>query len=136
MEITNIEKLKKIAQGEIIELPGFTHDEPFIARLKRPSLLNLVGYGQIPNDLLNAVHIVFFGAKTSKDVVSMKELNSIYELVAKAAMVEPSYDELSKIGLKLTDEQLMDIFNYTQRGVEALKSFRAKQQRSESNQSK
>lgn len=136
MEITNIEKLKKIAQGEIVELPGFAHEEPFMARLKRPSLLNLAGHGQIPNDLLNAVHIVFFGAKTSKDVVSMKELNAIYELVAKAAMVEPSYSELTEIGLELTDEQLLEIFNYTQRGVEVLKSFRAKQQHSKDNQSK
>lgn len=136
MEITNIENLKKIAKGEVVELPGFTHDEPFMARLKRPSLLNLVAQGKIPNELLNAAHILFFGKSSNKDVVSMKELNEFYDIIAEAAMVEPSYSDVRDAELELTDEQKLEIFNYTQRGVEVLKSFRSKQQYSESNQSK
>ena len=34
------------------------------------------------------------------------------------------YDDLKEAGVKLTDEQMMFVFNYTQNGVEALESFR------------
>lgn len=138
LEITNIEELKKIAQGQVVEITGFSGEENdyFKVKLKRPSLLNLVGNGSIPNELLNAAHIVFFGAKTPKDIVSMKEYSNLYKVIAKAAMVEPAYEELENIGLELTDEQLIEIFNFTQRGVKSLVSFREKQRCAPDNKSK
>ncbi|GAA0084982.1 hypothetical protein UT300007_14210 [Clostridium sp. CTA-7] len=88
----------------------------------------MVAGGDINNPLLSAAHILFHGPSSPKDVVSMKEKNEIFNRVAKAAMVRPSYDELREIGLELTDPQLVEIFNYTQNGVQSLISFRTKQQ--------
>ena len=127
MEVTSIEDLKKIAEGQEVELIGWG-EEPFVCKLKRPSMLGLVANGDIPNPLLNAAYILFNGAKTTKDVINMKEQKELLTIMAKTAMVEPTYDDLEKIGLELTDAQLLEIYNYTQIGIKALTSFRAKQE--------
>ena len=126
MAVTSLEKLKSLSEGQEVELPGWD-DEPFICKLKRPSLLGLVEGGQIPNPLLNAAYILFNGAKTQKDVLNLKDQKEILDIVARAAMVEPTYQQLKDIGLELTDLQLLDIYNFTQLGVRSLISFRTKQ---------
>lgn len=35
--ITNLAALEKAANGEIVALPGWTEEQPFVARLKRAS---------------------------------------------------------------------------------------------------
>lgn len=136
MKVTSLDELKNIAKGEIIELPGF-NEGPFIARVKRPSFLNLVGSGAIPNELLTAAHMIFNGTSSkSHEAVSMSETNSLLKIVAEKALVEPSYSQLEEIGLELTDLQLLEIYNYTQQGVRALSSFRQKQKDTEDNKSK
>ena len=127
MAVTSIEDLKKIAEGQEVELIGWG-EEPFVCKLKRPSMLGLVANGDIPNPLLNAAYILFNGAKTTKDVINMKEQKELLTIMAKTAMVEPTYDDLEKIGLELTDAQLLEIYKYTQIGIKALTSFRAKQE--------
>ena len=89
--------------------------------------MGLVEGGQIPNPLLNAAYILFNGAKTQKDVLNLKDQKEILDIVARAAMVEPTYQQLKDIGLELTDLQLLDIYNFTQLGVRSLISFRTKQ---------
>ena len=126
MAVTSLENLKKLSEGQEVELPGWG-EEPFICKLKRPSLLGLVEGGQIPNPLLNAAYILFNGAKTQKDVLNLKDQKEILDIVARAAMVEPTYQQLKDIGLELTDLQLLDIYNFTQLGVRSLISFRTKQ---------
>ncbi len=127
MAVTSLEKLKELSQGQEVEIIGWDQ-EPFICKLKRPSLLGMVANGDIPNPLLNAAYILFHGASSPKDVVSMKDKNEIFTHIAKAAMVEPTYEQLQKIGLELTDLQLVEIYNFTQRGVESLITFRQKQE--------
>ena len=126
MAVTSLENLKKLSEGQEVELPGWD-EEPFICKLKRPSLLGLVEGGQIPNPLLNAAYILFNGAKTQKDVLNLKDQKEILDIVARAARVEPTYQQLKDIGLELTDLQLLDIYNFTQLGVRSLISFRTKQ---------
>jgi len=126
MAVTSIEDLKKIAEGQEVELIGWG-EEPFVCKLKRPSMLGLVANGDIPNPLLNVAYILFNGVKTTKDVINMKEQKELLTIMAKAAMVDPTYDDLEKIGLELTDAQLLEIYNYTQIGIKALTSFRTKQ---------
>ena len=126
MAVTSLENLKKLSEGQEVELPGWD-DEPFICKLKRPSLLGLVEGGQIPNPLLNAAYILFNEAKTQKDFLNLKDQKEILDIVARAAMVEPTYQQLKDIGLELTDLQLLDIYNFTQLGVRSLISFRTKQ---------
>ena len=127
MAVTSIEKLKKIAQGQEVELQGWD-EEPFVCVLKRPSLLGLVENGDIPNPLLHAAYILFNGSNNPKDQVNLKEANDLYRIIAKAAMVSPTYEQLEEIGLELTDMQLLEIFSFTQIGVQGLISFRAKQE--------
>ena len=136
MNVTSLDELKEISKGEIIELIGF-NEKPFFARVKRPSFLNLAGSGAIPNELLTAAHMIFNGKSSmNKESVSMAETNSLLRIVAKKALVEPSYEQLEDIGLELTDLQLLEIYNYTQQGVRALNSFRKKQKDIEDNKSK
>ena len=127
MAVTSIEKLKKIAQGQEVELQGWD-EEPFVCVLKRPSLLGLVENGDIPNPLLHAAYILFNGSNNPKDQVNLKEMNDLYRIIAKAVMVSPTYEQLEEIGLELTDMQLLEIFSFTQIGVQGLISFRAKQE--------
>lgn len=126
MAVTSLDKLRQLSKGQEVELQGWDN-EPFICILKRPSLLGLVEQGQIPNPLLNAAYILFNGAKTPKDVINLKEQKELYTIVAKAAMVEPCYQDVEDAGLELTDLQLMEIWRFSQLGVQSLMSFRAKQ---------
>ena len=132
MAVTSLDKLKELANGQEVELLGWGEDA-FVCKLKRPSLLGLVSTGQIPNPLLNSAHILFYGPQTSKDVISMKDQRELLEIIAKAAMVEPTYEQLNVIGLELTDAQLNEIYNFTQAGVQALELFRKKQSNNEDN---
>ena len=127
MAVTSIEKLKKLSQGQEVELQGWD-EEPFVCVLKRPSLLGLVENGDIPNPLLHAAYILFNGSNNPKDQVNLKEMNDLYRIIAKAAMVSPTYDQLEEIGLELTDMQLLEIYRFTQLGVKSLISFRTKQE--------
>ena len=127
MAVTSIEKLKKIAQGQEVELQGWD-EEPFVCVLKRPSLLGLVENGGIPNPLLHAAYILFNGSNNPKDQVNLKEMNDLYRIIAKAAMVNPTYDQVVEAGLELTDMQLLEIYRFTQLGVKSLISFRTKQE--------
>ena len=126
MAVTSLDKLKQLSQGQEVEIVGWD-EEPFICKLKRPSLLGLVESGRIPNPLLNAAYILFNGAKTKDDVINLKEQKELFTIVAKAAMLEPTYQELEDIGLELTDLQLIEIYRFTQLGVSSLISFRTKQ---------
>lgn len=127
MAVTSIEKLKKLSQGQEVELQGWD-EEPFVCVLKRPSLLGLVENGDIPNPLLHAAYILFNGSNNPKDQVNLKEVNDLYRIIAKAAMVNPTYDQVVEAGLELTDMQLLEIYRFTQLGVKSLISFRTKQE--------
>ena len=127
MAVTSIEKLKQLSQGQEVELQGWD-EEPFVCVLKRPSLLGLVENGDIPNPLLHAAYILFNGSNNPKDQVNLKEANDLYRIIAKAAMVSPTYEQLEEIGLELTDMQLLEIYRFTQLGVKSLISFRTKQE--------
>ena len=49
---------------------------------------------------------------------------NIMDIIATAALIQPTMDEIKSVGLELSDDQMMAIFNYTQAGVKALESFR------------
>lgn len=126
-EITSIEELKQIATGEIVELPSFSENVPFIAKVKRPSLLRLVKSGKIPNKLLvktNELFVADGAGFDTEDSNMMADLCEVLDVIAEQTLVEPSYKELKDNGIDLTDEQLMALFNYSQQGVKALESFR------------
>ncbi|GAE03473.1 hypothetical protein CBO05C_3163 [Clostridium botulinum B str. Osaka05] len=133
LKVTNIEDLKKVAQGEVIQLPQFAQGIPFNARVKRVSLLNLVRKGVVPNKLLSAAEELFYGKQSSKENVDLTQMTDVMYIMAENALVEPSIEDLKSVGLELTDEQIVALFNYTQEGVSELDSFREKSENTECN---
>lgn len=132
-QVTTLQSLKEYGEnGKIVELPAFDEDMPLIVRLKRPSMMDMISTGTIPN-LLQAKAIELFEG-TAKPAESPEDVSKLYELMvvfAKACLVEPTYEDFEKAGVKLTDEQLLAIYNYSQKGSRALESFRQKQATSE-----
>ena len=131
LKVTSIAELKKMANGEVVELPGFTDGTTFVARLKRPSMLAMAKTGKIPNNLLGAANKLFIGVgnvlnqnnnKANSDALA--ELFDIIEIICEECFVEPTYKDLKDNGIELTDQQKLAVFTYTQRGVKSLESFR------------
>ena len=131
LKITSIEELKNIEKGEVVELPPFVGEIPFVARLKRPSMLALVKSGKIPNSLLTQANKLFVGgvegvaSRGMENEEMLDELFDILDVICEAAFVEPSFKDLRDNGIELTDEQYMAVFTYTQQGVKSLESFRS-----------
>lgn len=127
LAITSIEELKQYAQGEVVVLPPFAPTQPFVARLKRPSLLAMAKNGKIPNELLVKTNELFMNdgtAVNASDDNMLKEIFSVIDTIAGEVFVQPTYKEIKKAGIQLTDEQMLFIFNYTQTGVKNLENFR------------
>ena len=128
LKVTSIEDLKNFSNGQIVELPPFGEGQPFVAKLKRPSMLLLAQKNLIPNELLTSANTLFEGGVSSSvnsmDKDTLTKLLKVMEIICEAALVEPTYHELKTAGVELTDEQFMFIFGYTQNGVRQLKSFR------------
>lgn len=125
-QVTSLEQLKQYANGNIVRLPDFADGQPFIAKLKRPSILGMAKQGKIPNSLLVKTNELFVqsGSLDTEENSMMQEIYDVIDLIASETFVEPTYDEIKSTGIELTDEQMMFIFNYSQQGVKALESFR------------
>lgn len=130
LKVTSLEELKVYAKGQVVELPPFAEDQPFVARLVRPSMIDMIGTGAFPNELLEKATELFMegaGSIKSEEVGSLKGIKNVMEYIFEASFVEPTYSQIKELGLKLTDDQKMFVFNYCQMGVKALESFRDKQ---------
>ena len=123
-DVLTFDKLQDINDSAIIELPPFGDGTPFIARVRRPSMLKLCKDGVIPNSLLKQATSLFTSGNDSIDRVSITEIYDICEVICQSALVVPTYDEIYNAGLELNDEQIMAIFQYSQGGVKALENFR------------
>lgn len=126
MKITSIKDLREYAKGAVVELPEFAEGQPFVARLKRPSIMDMARSGKIPNALLVRANELFTNSAglNPNEENMMSELMDVMESIAAEAFVEPTYQEIKESGITLTDQQLMAVFNYTQNGVKALENFR------------
>ena len=131
-EVTSLADLQVYAQGQVVELPGFFAEEPFVARLRRPSLLALTKSGKIPNALLSAANELFTGKQDKSDPVDLSEIMGVLEVICESALLEPTYKDIVDAGLTLTDEQYTAIFNFSQRGIKALEPFRTKSEEHQS----
>lgn len=126
-QVTSLECLSSYAKGAIVELPSFADGQPFVARLKRPSMLVLVKNGKIPNELLGTAEQLFMGGSSPKKGVEEDKLEAMLEILdimAEACFVEPTFKQIKDAGVELTDDQYMFLFAYSQQGVKALNSFR------------
>lgn len=122
--ITTLEEMKKKYAQEV-ELPGFDGTETFTVLLKRPSLMEMASNGKIRNELLGAVAELFNeGISNVDSAKKFKELSDAMVEVAKAALVSPTYKEITDAGMNLTDQQLIFIHHFVNTGVDRLASFR------------
>ena len=67
-----------------------------------------------------------------KQDTMLADVFEVMDVICDACFVEPTYNQLKEIGIELTDEQYMAVFNYTQRGIKALEPFRTEHKNSES----
>lgn len=125
-DITTMSQLSAYSRGNIVSLPEFSDGQPFIVRLRRPSLLVLMKSGKIPNALLSTASELFEGnsanAKTTPEGIS--KMYDVMNIIAEASLVEPTMEDIRNANVQLTDEQLIAIFNYSQSGIKGLQSFR------------
>ena len=127
MQITSFADLQQYASGTIIRLPDFGEGQPFVARLRRPSMLVLAKQGKIPNSLLATASELFSkggGGLDADNENMLGDMHDIMHVICEAALIQPTAQEIENAGMELSDDQLMAIFNYTQTGVRALESFR------------
>ncbi len=125
MDITSLDSLKEYGRGAIVQLPSFAEGQPFVARLRRPSMMALAKSGKIPNALLTTANSLFIkGGVDAANESVMQDVLSVVDVLCAAAFVEPTYEQIQNAGVGLTDEQYMFIFNYTQQGIKALQPFR------------
>ena len=125
-KVTSIYDLQRYAKGQIVRLPDFAEGQPFIARMRRPSLLIMAKSGKIPNRLLSTATNLFNGGndKNANTDSLLSDTYDVCEAIAEAALVEPTLNDIKNSGIELSDNQLIAIFNYAQRGIEALDNFR------------
>lgn len=124
---TSLQELAQYAKGRLVRLPDTAEGMPLFVRMKRPSLLDLISQGKIPNPLAGTANSLFMdGSKglNKADAKQMKELTDILHIFCETSFVEPTYSEMKEVGFELTDEQLMFVFNYIQAGTKALEKFR------------
>lgn len=133
MQITSLEQLQAIKQTEIVQLPDFEDGTPLIVEIKKPNMMQLMVSGKIPNTLLTIATEMFNGktgqvmGKASEDIKTLKDLVGMMEVLAEASLVNPSYKDIKKLNIQLTENQLMAILMYSQGGVKSLENFRKQQ---------
>lgn len=121
LKVTPLLDLRAYAEGELVEFPPFAENKPFVAKLKRPSMMVLMKSGKIPNALMSRAIELFSG--TVEDTTSetfYTEVLDVIEILAEASFVEPLWKDIKEAGIQLTDEQYTFLFNYTQRGIKAV----------------
>lgn len=127
MRVTTLEELKEYSKGQIMTLPPFAEGQPFVVRLIRPSLTDMIADGTIPNPLIQSASTIFMkGANkiNSSSPEDMKAFVAVMDSICKKALREPTLKDVEDAGLRLTDEQKSAIMGYVQYGAKALESFR------------
>lgn len=121
LKVTSMEELKN-QSTEIIGLQPFAGEKLIHVRVQRLSILGLCQGGEIPNQLLGVARKLFYQEDIQK--IDLKEYGKVIDIICENTLVDPSMAQLKEANLKLTDEQKFELWAYSQRGVEGLKSFR------------
>lgn len=137
-KVTSIADLQSYRSGKVVQLPDFAEGQPLIARVRRPSMLVLAKRGKIPNTLLGTAANLFAKGGDGMDADNTQMLADMYDvchIIAESTLIEPTLADIESVGLELTDDQMMAIFNYSQVGTKALESFRGVEASNDTNQS-
>ena len=129
-KVTSLEEMAQTATP-VVPIPSWDGDSEIHVKLRRVTLTALIQSGQLPNELLafaqdmtqkgqDGVNI----ALSKLEPESYTKYTDLMHAMAKAALVEPTYDQiLNEVGW-LTDQQLMAIHFYCLGGMRSLHSFR------------
>lgn len=126
--IISVAEIKEKA-NTIIEIPDWSGEGEIRVKVRRISLLSFLEKGLLPNELLGVVHaLVTKGMKgynpyQSESPEELQNFAAVVKAVAKAALVQPTYDEINEVA-ELTSEQMTAIFVFCTAGVRSLSSFR------------
>lgn len=124
---TSLDALASYAKGQVVRLPDAADGAPLYVRMRRPSLLDLISHGRIPNPLATTASNLFAkggSAINANDIKQVQGMVEILHIFVEESFLEPTYQQIKEVGYQLTDEQLMFVFNYVQKGNKALESFR------------
>lgn len=132
LKITNVNEIKEYFEGEIVELAPFENGKPFVARVRVPSLVEIYRLGKIPNTLIVEVKKYFDTLeKDENNNVAInfadKRARNLMNLALKMAdvvLIEPSMKELRGAKIRLSDMQLLSIYNYVDKKVSEMVPFR------------
>lgn len=132
LKITNVNEIKEYFEGEIVELAPFENGKPFVARVRVPSLVEIYRLGKIPNTLIVEVKKYFDTLeKDENNNVAInfadKRARNLMNLALKMAdvvLIEPSMKELREAKIRLSDMQLLSIYNYVDKKVSEMIPFR------------
>lgn len=117
LKVTTKEDLEKARQAELVELPAFMDGTPFVAKLRRPSLLRMAQLGQIPDDLQPVIDKLLRG-----DDDSPMELKArAFSLYASLAMEEPAFEAVEDV---IDSFQLATIWHWGVFGPAMMEPFR------------
>lgn len=132
LKITNVNEIKEYFEGEIVELAPFENGKPFVARVRVPSLVEIYRLGKIPNTLIVEVKKYFDTLEKDENnnvVINFadKRARNLMNLALKMAdvvLIEPSMKELREAKIRLSDMQLLSIYNYVDKKVSEMIPFR------------
>jgi len=123
--ITDFEQIKARYGVQEYALPGWEHETDFVVRLRRPSLIGMTAaVGFVPNPLMSVVADMFTPTTKKLDKIDKAQQSKAIQAMAKYALVEPTYDQLTEAGVELTDEQYNAIYSFALGGAPALDRFR------------
>lgn len=137
---TSIDDLKRIGAQEQT-LPPFADGTPFVAKLKKVSIIDVARTGRIPNPLIKSIMQTIENKSTEKSEQERQEENDNLEqellndenasksldfmmAVVETSLVSPTYKQIQDCGVSLTDEQIFAIFSYALGDMSVLSSFR------------
>lgn len=122
LKVTSIEELKK-QSTQVIQIENFSGEGHINVRVRRMSLFGLCKKGQIPNQLLGKARELFYGSNKI-DSMDLKSMGELFDIVCSNILIEPSMKQLEDEQISLTDTQKLQLWSYSQEGIDGLKSFR------------
>ena len=120
--------LEKTAQrygAQSIEIHDWDGSGMIEVRARRPGLYNMASMGFIPNPLLGAMQAMFSGNTAQINAVDAKMQGECLTAIARYALVEPTMAQITEAGLELTDQQLLELYQFALAGPVRYAAFRA-----------
>lgn len=120
--------LEKTAQrygAQSIEIHDWDGSGLIEVRARRPGLYNMASMGFIPNPLLGAMQAMFSGSTAQINAVDAKKQGECLTAIARYALVEPTMAQITEAGLELTDQQLLELYQFALAGPVRYAAFRA-----------